>query len=548
MSESGFRPEAQREPAPRRWLLGLIVLVMVVTTAPYVYARLMTPEGYVLSGSHTLAPGDIPVYLSYIEQVKQGDLLFRDLFTSEPHTPFQFNPLWLGVGGLAKVFHLGSLTAFHVARLLLIPVFLLVLERWLQYVFPRWKHRRAALLLLTFGAGVGALVVPWSVATHPGMETFWPMDLWVTEAYSFLTLYQTPHFIAATTLLLLVLHWFMQGLETRRWRYMIQSGFALLALLSFHPFHLPTLVAVMISMLAVLWWTDRKVPWFGIGGAALIAGIASPMMFYHGLLLLLNPIVLGRAVQNVNHTPAWGIVVLSYGAFIPLALLGLWRSWPFRDLRWRLLAAWLLAHYVVFTFPSTLNRRMTEGWLLPLGVFAVVGGVWVWERWIRPRKLEVAALVFAIPLFTLSPLVVISQDIAYWSQSRFRDYPHAFYLKQEFVTAADWLRSSTEPTDIVASGNLTSLMLAGLAARPVVFAHTVETLEFWSKREEFRSAFVETPSINEAEHFLRRWHVKYLVWGPYERAESSFAPQDIPGLEAVFTEADLTVFRVIVER
>jgi hypothetical protein len=369
------------------------------------------------------------------------------------------------------------------------------------------------------------------------------MDLWVTEAYSFLTLYQSPHFIAASTLLLLVLHWFTEGVLTRRSRFFVQSGLALLLLTSFHPFHLPTVTFVFGAMILVYGLSQWRIPWLAIRGALIVAGIASPMILYHGLLLLGNSVVVGRALQNINHTPAWWIVLCSYGAFIPLALIGLWRQWPFSNPRWRLLAVWLFVQYLVFTIPSPLNRRMTEGWIFPLGVFAVIGFLWIWDRWLRPKRLLAATIVVGVLSFGISPLVVIGQDLAYWQNPTYAHYPYYFYYSKDYTVIADWLRMNTRSTDVVFSGIISSLAVASQSARPIVLAHTVETLDFYEKFDRFNRVFRDGNAIGEGEALMREWNVHYILWGGEDTKVYPLHPGQFSGFQPVFMAGSMTLYQ-----
>jgi hypothetical protein len=535
------------EPTRWRWFFIFIIVVIILVTIPYIYASLVAPAGTFFTGTHSLSPSDLPVYFSYIEQVVQGQTMFRDLFTSEAHAPFIFNPLWYSVGLLARIFGLSSLGAFHLARLLLIPVFFLVLERWLRRFFPVWADRRLGILLITFGAGFGALVAPLTLIYSGVVERFWPMDLWVTEAYTFLTLYQTPHFIAATTLLLLVLHWFSEGVVTNKIRYYLGSGLALGALMSFHPFHLATVVTVMIMQIIFIWLADRRIPWSVLRGGLIVFFLAGPMIMYQGFIFLWNPIAIGRAAQNINHTPTWWVVIFSYGAFIPLALSGIFYKLKNKlsDRRWWLLAAWVIGQYLVFTIPSTFNRRMTQGWILPLAVFSVLGFRALFQRFPKLRHLPRYAFVSGLFLvFSVSPVVVVGGDLVFFSQENNAHYPNSYYISTAYQSVAEWIKAETRPTDVFLAGQIGSQYIPALAGRPVVFGHTVETLDFWKKREVFRDAFIDNPSITNAQNFIKRWNVKYVLWGGEETAEHKLTPADFANLTPVYSAPPLTLYQV----
>src|SRR3989338_8052718 len=124
---------------------GVLVLVMIVLAGlPYLYAWLTAPANTVYDGLHALSPGDVPVYYSYINQVKQGQFFLKDLFTSEPQDLGTFNVWWAGVGLLAKFFNLSVIVAFQLARILLIPVFMVVAYLFISYFFIKVNQRKSA--------------------------------------------------------------------------------------------------------------------------------------------------------------------------------------------------------------------------------------------------------------------------------------------------------------------------------------------------------------------------------------------------------------------
>src|SRR3989344_5361267 len=146
-----------------RFVAMMAIIMIVITSLPYLVAYLMTPADNVYDGVHALSPGDIPVYYSYINQVKEGNFLVKDLFTAETQDPGTFNVWWFSVGILAKIFNLSVISAFQLSRLLMIPVFLFIAYLFISFFVRESVKRKVGfifppvLISLTFPT---AFIIP----------------------------------------------------------------------------------------------------------------------------------------------------------------------------------------------------------------------------------------------------------------------------------------------------------------------------------------------------------------------------------------------------
>lgn len=468
----------------------------------------------------------------------------RDLFTAEPHQAFLFSPIWIAVGWLAKLFQLSPLVAFHLARILLIPLLLWAANQWLQTYVPDWGRRKYTLLLFLFGAGFGAAAYPALSQVFGALnEAYWPMDLWVTEGFTFLTLYQSPHFIAATTLLILVFHWYGLGVFMEKSRAFFFSGLSLLALMSFHPFHLPTVISVFFITLLLVFFFQRHVFRRALLGALLIGCLAAPMILYQAGIVLYHPIAIGRAEQNITRLPYLFVVLISYGALIPLAVFALFRKVKSRDALWIMPIAWFIGQVLAFSLPITFNRRLTEGWMLPLSLLAFLAlwhilRSWRTSFWTRRILISIVGTV----VFALSPLTLVGTDLTFWSDERFQQPPNHMYLEKSYLRLGDWLRQQTEKNVVVATGKIGGLYVPAWAGRTVVSGHPIETLRYNEKRDSFLLAAER--SDETMLDWLREHQADYLLWGEYDTKDLPFQPEQSPSLVRVFQDGELTLYQL----
>lgn len=97
-----------------RWVLIVSVCVILLSNTPYLYAAFHHPTNKIFTGIHNINPGDTYSYVAWIEQAKEGESLFQDLYTTEKQEVLLFHPVFFSLGLLARIFHLTSI--FEIGR------------------------------------------------------------------------------------------------------------------------------------------------------------------------------------------------------------------------------------------------------------------------------------------------------------------------------------------------------------------------------------------------------------------------------------------------
>lgn len=557
----------------RRFAFWLGVSLVILTSLPYLYGWLRTPPGHVYTGVHALASGDMAVYGSYIEQVRDGRWLFVDLFTSEWPQRSILNVLWLPVGLLGRITGLSTVLTFHLARVLLIIPLILFLARLVAaflvpqektsgffFGFPIRAVRRTALLFLAFSSGLGPLVadaiMPLSNARwRPGYD-FWPPDLWVPESNTFLTLFQSPHFIASLWLLLYVILSTLRFTEARTYRKSIAAGIASLVLFQFHPFYVPTVAAVLAMWTIVESIAARRIRWDLVTHGAIVGVISAPSVLSHLWLLFKDPITIVRANQNLLFTTHWWLVALSYGFLVPLALIGIVRIARGRTIEARLLLVWLVATVILIYSPLTWQRRLIEGAHVVIVLIAIIGlfPLLSWLRglapvWVRRYAWSVTtATIIAIPLLGVSTFMNIVRDFVLYSIRFPRSIPHhSFYYPTDALEAMRWIRERAQLGEATFTVGIDGHFLPMYAARQTVLGHGVETTHFVEKYETSYALTGGQLSPAEARAFLTREHVRYILVTDASRGLWSIDPASIPDAILAYRNSGAEVYRLVDE-
>jgi len=533
----------------RRWLWGVIILAVGLANVPAILAFLFPPPGMNYAGIDSTAPGDVNVYLSYMEQVRHGEFIFRDLYTSEPQSGTIFNPFWLVLGLVGVIFHLPPLFMYFLVRIMLGILLLWVLYQAAEKIFHRRVEVRIAWLLAVFASGVGAWFAPYLEVVYNGdvPTKAWPMDLWVSEAFTFLQLHHSPHFLAATILIILSV-WNMSQIVLRgSWRSAVWAGLAMLGLYAFHPFHVLSLGLIAVSFFLVGIWIRRADLGLRLLQFATAWVIASPAVFYHLWLIRNDPLAAGRAEQNILPTTWPSITVVSYGLLFFAAIAGAIILYRRRRAEYVLLIAWAIAHSIAIYLPVFFNRRLTHGLNIALALLAAPAVAALWEsRW--RQQFTRSAFGWAgiglagIGLLLASNLWVVSQDASHLF-NKGRSLPYYFYLPTGYDQAFQWLRKNGDTSTVVLTAPVSGNFVPGKTGRRVFVGHNVETIDFETKREQ---AVMFYGGANDAwrEEFLRQAGITHVLIGPWEKRWGAYDGQGSAFLELILERDQIRLYRV----
>ena len=528
------------------YVILLSVLVILITAAPYLYACLSAPEGYFYNGLHSLTPGDSPVYFSYINQIKAGNLVLRDYFTSELQEKGLINFFWLKVGLFARIFNLPADIAFHVFRLILIPIFLVILYIFISYFFKEKNKRKVSLFFICFASGIGAYFAGVFDVLYPfDQYAFiykWPVDLWMPEANIFLTLYQTPHFIASLTLLVCFFCFMLLALENKNYFYSFLAGLVGLIWFNFHPFYFPYVFAILLVYFLILICQSKKISLIWHYFLALILSL--PFVFYHYYKIQTDLVIGERASQNLLPTPPVLFVFLGFGFLLIFALAGLYylirNRILFKDNKKVFLAAWLFVGLILIYSPVFFQRRFLQGLEIPVIFFAIIF-FYDYSAFFKKyfEKNLVLAIFFFIIIFGFSTLFNLVRDLSYYKNNL-----NKFYLPIEYKEATNWLEENNSEDKIILSYEINGQFIPAFVNQQVYLAHGIETINYKEKKEKTALFFASQLNEQEDKDFLEQNNIGYIFYSDWERQFAQFQPAEKKYLEKVFNKGQIEIYKI----
>jgi len=491
----------------------LSLALIFITTLPLIFGWLIRPFNSQFIGTHFAMLVDWFVYYSYIEQTRQGHLLFFDLFTSEPHRAV-LNIFWLLVGILVKYLNLTNIFAFNLVRIVLIPIFLVLAYLFVSLIFDELKKRKVTLLILSFSSGAGFLLID-RLIRFPGNfvngRLNWPMDLWVPELNTFATLYYSPHLIASYILIVYIFLLTILFVNNQKLVYSIPAGLASLFLISFHPFHALTIFSVILVYLGIIILVKKRIIWPYIFYYCIIGSISLPAVMYYAYLIRYDNVTRLKYIQNICLTTPFWLTIFSLGILFFLALWGIWLIRGKKVINSDIgsppafLSVWFLVQLGLLYTPVLFQRRLSEGLHFPLVVLSLIAWYYFYEQFLSEKSglkkffisQKEILLVFALVFLSLSNLFLISSDI-YMYQNR----KGFTYIEKDLIQAMDFLKNKKDSFVVFNTSQNIVNIIPAFTGKSVYTGHGVETISFFAKQKEVDWFFKTNRAESIEKNFL----------------------------------------------
>lgn len=496
----------------------VLFLTLIFTILPYIYATSTTGGGYVFGG-FLLNPLDGNSYLAKMRLGWDGAWKFTLPYTANPREGGYLFLFYILLGHIARWLNLSLIFTFHLARAAA-SVFLTVsMYVFCLRTFPEnrtWAER--CFLWVCLGSGMGWLLFTFGIITT---------DLWVPEAYPFLSEYVNPHFPLGLSLLLWIFIW--SGQNDTKSRIYIFLAAACLAVIQ--PFAIVICAAVLVVLTAWRWFEQKRLE--GLNLFALLAG-GGPFLAYQFWITTSDPVLAGWNSQNQTPSPALWDLILSFSPAILFAGLALFRFRSWRPNYYQKVAAsWFVCCLVLILFPFSLQRRFLTGFYVPVVILAVIGVT------LLVSSLKIQRRVFTL-LFLLSvPTILVVLALAVFGIS---GHDKSLYLQVGEQKAFVWVSENTPLNSIILASPDTGNLIPAYTGRRVLYGHPFETVNAEIQKAQVTDLFNGSISTTAAIMILHELNIEYVFYGPRERLLGS--PAFIQQLKPVFQGPEVVIYTV----
>jgi hypothetical protein len=278
--------------------------------------------------------------------------------------------------------------------------------------------------------------------------------------------------------------------------------------------------------------------WRQLARIVIVAGILPGIfILYNAWISYSDPYVRAWADQNLIRSPHPAHYLLAYGLLLPYAVWGGRRL--LRDHPWTgwLPVGWILLFPLLAYAPIDLQRRLTEG---------------VWAAWVTIAMVALDRLTLtspssrrswmALPMWLLFPstaLLLVGGVLAVRS-------PNApLFRPQDEVRVFEYLQSQEEVNKVVLTAYETGNALPAWAPVRVVIGHGPESVNL-AELEPHVTAFYTADTLDiQRLDLIHQFDVRYVLWGPAERALGSWSPYQADYLHPVYQSGTYQLFQVV---
>lgn len=534
--------------AERKWVLRFALVVMFLTSLPYVLGYLTQGETWRFSG-FIFGVEDGNSYLGKMLRGSAGEWLFRSPYSAVPQRGALIFVPYILLGKLVAPpgTHDQLVNLYHLFRFGSGVLAILATYDFLAIFCKAIWARRTGVVLAILGGGLGWLLLFLGQRTWFGTLA---LEFYSPESFGFLGIFGIPHLALARALLLWSLTrylWMVQASNCRQPAEWLKAGLLwLLASLAQPLAGLVVGFVIGIHLAALAGWqvwrkhtgvsTDWP-RWREIFRSALVAGIIPlPYLLYNLIVFAQDPYLKIWTLQNQIPSPHPAHYLLAYIIVLPLVFSGAlkvlrhnpWSGW--------LLVSWTCSLTFLAYAPFALQRRLPEGiWVAMVALVIVSIEYQPWS--LRARKGLVIGLLITC---TLSTLILWSGSI----QAILRP-GEPIFLKAAQSQVFEYLESSARKDQVVLTSFQTGNALPAWTPQFVVIGHGPESADLEENLTHVNAFFGKNISDRERLALLKEFDVDYLIWGSSEQDQRAWDPRQMPFLRAIFEQEQFVLFQVI---
>ena len=495
-------------------LVFLVITFLFLNNLPYlagIYRANISDKIFTAAPAYNY--DDYFVYLSNIESAAQDNLFSKNYYSHTSELNLFFSPHWFLLGQFSKVANLGTIASYHVFRIIFSLFFIAVLWWWLKKIFDTYKKQLLALAMVLFANGLGVLFL-----------SFWPnsnispVNLWVAESNTFYSLYYSPLFILSQTLILLIAAIFIRATAGKNKKLLWLAGLLTLTLGIIHPYDLLIIIPI-ITFWLIISPNFYKKKIFYLAPIYLAGALASAYFYW---LLQTDPSASAWNQQNIVSSGNILSYIWGFGLITILWLISFFiiikKAW-YKNIYILFLLLWGSLGWILVYLPVNFNRRLSNGWHIPLVILSIVAIKYIYKKLPPILKGGLIMTISILLIFDTLYYIISNTQIVYNNQ--------LLYIDQARESIYELVKNTPADSAILTRG-IEGNRLPAFSARKVYLGHSMQTwqpeiknkevIELWTSQRDI-STWLNSKGIDyifaSKEYIPEFYDIKWLATENY---------------------------------
>lgn len=511
-------------------IISIVLIFLLLNNLSYIAGFIYAHQNHLFyTGLSPVNAGDYLVYISNIEQGRQGHIFLQNLFDTQSQHGTLFSPHWYIMGQAGRWLNLSNVSIYHIFRIIFSLIFISTLWWWIKKIFISQKSRCLALAFVLFSSNFIYLFSPIMYKLNIG-----PSSLWIFESNTFTNMFCGPHFILSQSILLLIFALFIKNLQKTSIKKIIYLHLLFALLIFMHPYD-GVIVLFVCSILTLSKYLENKNINYFYHLASLFVSLGILGLYY--LWALQDPGLYAHHLQNITKSPNFWSYFFGFGWLLIIGLLGsIYIIQKTSNEYLKLLAYWALAGLIMVYLPINFNRRLANGWHIALSMITIYCLIIIYQKIQWSKKFVVLPILFMI--FSFDTLVVSINNDRIEKNIR-----HIINWSPNFIKNYDLVKNNSIATDNILAPASDGSILAAFAGRKIYAGHEMQTGHFLEKQKIAKAVLTSKKNILP---WLKENNIQYIFATRYNASYFSELTwlQDEKYLEPIVQNNNAVFYRV----
>jgi len=461
----------------------IFLITSIIILLPIIYGFLI--NDMIFSGLTSTTDGN--TYYSIMNQAKEGNILFTNMYTHEEIPYLSIKPTFMVAGWFSIIF--GNIFTYHLFRILGLLLCIFYLDKLLDFYFKK-KDKLLAMIIIIFASGIGWF---FKLLTVFGVKQYGSIDLWVGDANTFTILLSHPHTIISLGLFIGAVYHFINWYKNGSTKQIIFSGILTL-ILGFE--HLFDVITLCFTIFILLIFDYKKLNIKKIKHL-IIFGIFVLIPLIYTYMLFTNPAYSNWNDQNMLDTPKFLHVIFGFGGMFA-ALIGYLFHLIYKKEKIKteikLILCWILSVMILIYSPFNIQRRFFEGVHIPFGIITGLFLFYILKKYVNVKKWMIIGIIFL-----LIPTNAFNYFIKFSNIDNERGlYPYRVnnYIYPEEKEGLLWLIDNSESDSTIISSYNIGNYIPSYVNRRVYLGHWAQTYNLDEKKKSVDDLFEVGGKIN----------------------------------------------------